>query len=61
MRLREPGMSEFTLRDLFAAAALAGVCVEGEGSSPVVDDFKAARYCYGLADAMLKEREKRNE
>lgn len=41
-----------TLRDYFAGQALFGVATTGTGSSYET----TARYCYKLADAMLKER-----
>jgi hypothetical protein len=39
-----------TLRDWFAGMALQGL------SRDIEDEVKAARWCYGMADAMLKER-----
>ena len=45
------GWRGMTLRDYFAAAALLAV---GTGMS----DENVAKYCYRLADAMLKERSK---
>lgn len=40
--------SGMTLRDYFAAAALRGI------ASDIEDEEKAARWCYEMADAMLK-------
>jgi hypothetical protein len=39
-----------TIRDWFAGMALQGL------SRDIEDEVKAARWCYGMADAMLKER-----
>lgn len=44
-----------TLRDLFAAFALAGFLARNARTYLAHDD---AEYCYGVADAMLSEREK---
>lgn len=41
---------KFTLRDYFAAKAMQGIAQEIE------DETKAARWCYEMADAMLKAR-----
>jgi hypothetical protein len=43
------------LRDYFAAAALQGYLVNGTNSASVT-----AEACYAYADAMLKERERKN-
>lgn len=42
-----------TLRDYFAAKALSGLCVNGDG----FDLKKLAEYSYEVADAMLKARQ----
>ena len=48
---------DITLRDLFAAFALAGLnTCDSEGSRP--SSREAAKAAYGDADAMLAEREK---
>ena len=47
-----PGM---TLRDYFAAAALQGILRTNSNRFHPEDD---ANWCYQIADAMLKEREK---
>lgn len=49
--------TDITLRDLFAAAALAGACVETDAGS-IIDRSNCAEWCYGMADAMLAERAK---
>lgn len=49
----EPGMS---LRDYFAAKALQGICASSPDSSWTNE--RLAAEAYGLADAMLKERDK---
>lgn len=50
----EPITTEVTLRDLFAAFALAGaISRDGEDIS---DAKQEARYAYAYADAMLAER-----
>lgn len=41
---------DFTLRDYFAAKAMQGLARDIE------DEMKAARWCYDMADAMLKAR-----
>lgn len=55
-----PGVlsTEITLRDLFAAAALANptMTAHTDGSQP--PDDTVARWCYLMADAMLAERSK---
>lgn len=48
---------EVTLRDTFAAAALSGLL--GSREWPI-DSGEAAAYCYRVADAMLRERAKKN-
>jgi hypothetical protein len=48
-----------TLRDYFAGQALAGICAEestGGTNGMIYED--AAKYSYGLADAMIKEKNK---
>ena len=52
--LASDATSQWTLRDLFAAAALAGFITRSSGVS---DEHEAAR-AYRIADAMLAEREK---
>lgn len=49
--------SGMTLRDYFAAAALQGFMANKSRATTFLpaDD---AHYCYGIADAMLKERSK---
>lgn len=47
-----------TLRDYFAAAALTGIIAKGEDE--MYPGFRASE-AYALADAMLKEREVKNE
>mgnify|MGYP003647586273 CR=1 FL=1 len=46
-----PAQEGMSLRDYFAAAALGGL-------ADVVDETKAAKWCYEMADAMLAERDK---
>jgi hypothetical protein len=45
------------LRDTFAAAALTGLIASREWP---IDSDEAAHYCYRVADAMLRERERTN-
>jgi hypothetical protein len=45
------------LRDTFAAAALTGLIASREWP---IDSEEAAHYCYRVADAMLRERERTN-
>lgn len=47
-----------TLRDLFAAHALAGLIAAHAGKSVVPAPEKGAEMAYGYADAMLAERDK---
>jgi hypothetical protein len=55
---REGEYAGMSLRDYFAAQALAGFCGNG-GSWPKVDDGpELARRSYLFADAMLAERER---
>lgn len=49
-----PGQSGMTLRDYFAAKALTDEVVVFHGGNKNA----IANWCYGMADAMLKEREK---
>ncbi|GAI74374.1 unnamed protein product [marine sediment metagenome] len=49
--------TQITLRDLFAAAALVGLCGHGLNSTP--GDNDDASLAYKAADAMLAEREKK--
>ena len=42
------------LRDYFAAKVLAGIVVGGEDFNPE----QLAKFCYRMADAMMKAREK---
>ena len=49
-----PGMTD---RDHFAAAALTGLLASREWP---IDSDEAAHYCYRVADAMLRERERTN-
>ena len=46
-----------TDRDTFAAAALTGLLASREWP---IDSEEAAHYCYRVADAMLRERERTN-
>jgi hypothetical protein len=54
--------SGMTLRDYFAAAALTGILagdqLEGRRGDAVWTEAEVAARIYGIADAMLKEREK---
>ena len=54
-------MNEETLRDLFAAAAMAGeVANQSERNGFYKPPFDGlAERCYDMADAMMAEREKR--
>ena len=54
MKITEARVDSFTLRDLFAAAALAGIFNHGgaDGCGPE----EIASDCYQHADAMLKAR-----
>ena len=51
----ENGMS---LRDWFAAMALQGELASQQGGNEVYNAEELALWCYQVADAMLKEREK---
>lgn len=44
--------SGMTLRDYFAAKALAGISYE------ITNETRAAQWCYAMADAMLEARKK---
>ena len=60
-------MDELILRDLFAAAALIGQLSNpkwpnvGESGLPDSEENCAAHWAYNFADAMLKERKKRED
>lgn len=68
MKPDNPPLSDITLRDLFAAFALAGLCGDhiSIGKLSVMMDAKqcasvadgAAKFAYGMADALLSERSK---
>jgi hypothetical protein len=48
-----------TMRDVFAAAALQGICVNvGRNGFGFHEPNKIATECYSLADAMIKARKK---
>ena len=49
--------TEITLRDLFAAAALAGNLSNAEIGGPNATDAEQAKWAYHAADAMLAARE----
>jgi len=49
----DPGM---TLRDWFAGQVLAGML-----TADIHSKEKVANFCYGMADAMIAEREKQND
>ncbi len=66
MEIEQNGMS---IRDFFAAQALAGIMANGNPDAATMFDYKAreskrtsaqqiALTCYELADAMIAEREK---
>ncbi|MEE8240118.1 MAG: hypothetical protein V3R16_02520 [Nitrospirales bacterium] len=50
--------SNITLRDLFAAAALAGFCANPVKLSPPLTRGKIANMAFDIADHLLAEREK---
>ena len=57
------GFSGMTLRDRFAAAALAGQLANPKwpnvsGGLPAAEEECAAHWAYSFADAMLKERDR---
>ena len=52
--LEHPGM---TLRDYFAAKAMAGLIAQSMGTALGSDPKFAAEYGYAVADAMLKARQ----
>lgn len=55
-------LSDITLRDLFAAAALAGIAANPEcvmrGVEPLEHQAAYAKAAFATADAMLRERER---
>jgi len=59
------GMSEITLRDFFAAFALAGQLANpkwpnaGEHGLPASEEDRAAHWAYSFADTMLRKRGRR--
>jgi hypothetical protein len=53
----QPEMAGMLLRDYFAAKALQGL-VAGADPSDEWEEPRIARWCYEMADAMLKERSK---
>lgn len=52
-------MNDFNERDLFAAFAMCGMKANAE--SVRYEDEKIALWAFEMADAMLKEKEKRND
>lgn len=46
-----------TLRDWFAGQALAGMCGDATATENMAKD-DIAEWCYGIADDMMKERDK---
>jgi hypothetical protein len=55
-----PAPSPKTLRDEFAMAAMSGL-LQWFGNTDMSETPKRAKICYQVADAMMKEREKKNE
>jgi hypothetical protein len=54
------GEQGMTLRDVFAKAALEGICVNvGRNGFGFHEPNKIATECYSLADAMIKARKKK--
>lgn len=45
-----------TVRDVYAAFALAGIIASHTGDTQLPDDDKAAKWAFGFADAALKRR-----
>ena len=61
--LRETTADGVTIRDYFAAKAIQLFSIERDEMEKVLEGRlprhdRVARFCYGLADAMLKERNK---
>ena len=54
----ETGYSGMSMRDWFAGQALSRMIVQGEGS---LVDTMTAIWAYGMADAMIAERDKEAE
>lgn len=52
-------LMNFTLRDHFAGLVLQGLISMED--SHTYDLYTSAKYCYKMADAMLKERENEND
>lgn len=56
-----PLVSELTARDYFACEAMTGIAFSAafpHSLTHPIGNEEAARYAYGIADAMLKERAK---
>ena len=51
-----PGQTGMTLRDYFAAKAMQGMLAEDGGGA--LNNEELAEFAYGIADEMLKAREK---
>lgn len=47
-----------TLRDYFAAKAMQGMLANSKHGNPLVDKDRFSKWCYQMADEMLKAREK---
>ncbi len=56
LEFRERGQAGMSLRDYFAAKALAGYLSAFDGSNEIPSDQKLAKWSYAVADAMLEAR-----
>jgi hypothetical protein len=54
----EPYWDGMSLRDYFAGQALAAVLIESDPQEPHPSNTRVAERAYGIADAMLAERER---
>lgn len=58
----EPMSTEgMSLRDYFAAKAMQGIMSRVDGHHPADTKIEIGQWCYRVADAMLKAREKLNK